>query len=167
MVNAHPGSTAADLILIAAALHHAVTHNTVLGCVLGIKLRATETLARVLQTSVGEALGLAEVDALLDCVVAAAVGGAGEGAVGDVVFPAADVLPVLGECDVGVVDVAGAKGDAIVALLRRGAVWAVCDWVAAGEFVEEAIVDFVDELGELAVLGLLAGELCQWSTTLN
>lgn len=167
MVNAHPGRTAADLIRIAAALHHAVTHDAVLGCVLGIELRAAETLARVLQTGIREALGLAEVDALLNRVVTAAVGRAGEGAVRDVVFSAADVLPVLGECDVGVVDVARAEGDAVIALLRRGAVWAVGDWVAAGEFVEKAVVDFINQLWKLAVLRLLAGELCQWSTALN
>lgn len=81
MVDAHARGAAASLTLVATALHDAVAHDAVDGGVFGVELGAAEAFACIFKTGVGEAATFAEVDAALDCVVAAAVRGACEGAV--------------------------------------------------------------------------------------
>lgn len=160
MVDAHGCPPTADLVRVAAARHDAGAHEAGLGRERCGQRVGAEAFGLVLEPGVLEARGGAEVDAGFHCGVLAAEEWAGEGAGADVVFAASEVGPLLGLCEVDVVHLPDAEGDAVVAGLGSGAFGTVGDGVAAGELVELAVVDFVHVFWEAACGALIGSELC-------
>ena len=158
VVDGQGAAVAAEFLVVARALHVAFAHDAVLGRVRRLERVVAVALAAVLETRVREAGCGAEVDALLHRHVVAARVLAREGARARVVA-AADVLPLLRRSQVDVVSDRGADDGGVSAVSGwGGASWTRSHGVAAWQLVEGAVDVLVDDLRELARLGLVASE---------